>query len=444
MQIADGLSTLFVGYFSDKDNCLSVCDKYGKRKSWHALGTFCVLISFPFIFVHCLGCASAPAATQAAYYAAFVVVFQFGWASTQISHLSIIPDLTSVTSERGALTSLRYGATVVSNVTVYLVAWAFLGAAQNPDTMVGPEDAPSFRNTMIVVVCVGVVASVCFHLFVKVPRTDAESRQSAGGGIFNRADRRMRPIDWFKEPQFYQVAGVYMTTRLFVNLSQGYVPIYLQVTLQLPGTSVAVIPLVTFGCGFLTSLVTERIMPRIGIFGTLFMGAAVAVGACTWIQLGSVSSHNFKHYEIYAIAAMVGTGGSMLLIASLTLTAGLIGPNTESGAFVYGSMSLSDKFSNGLAFVLIQNYIPTDIDTCIECRLYFRTVLFAVCGGAALMAAACAATMLPFRLGERWVERRARRAAAAYEEIPGGVQDDREIARTEDEEEDTERTPLVT
>lgn len=37
--------------------------------------------------------------------------------------------------------------------------------------------------------------------------------------------------DWFREPQLYQVAGVYMATRLFVNLSQAYIPLYLQVRL---------------------------------------------------------------------------------------------------------------------------------------------------------------------------------------------------------------------
>jgi hypothetical protein len=35
---------------------------------------------------------------------------------------------------------------------------------------------------------------------------------------------------WFTEPQFYLVALLYMATRLFVNLSQAYVPLFIQVT----------------------------------------------------------------------------------------------------------------------------------------------------------------------------------------------------------------------
>ena len=37
-----------------------------------------------------------------------------------------------------------------------------------------------------------------------------------------------------------------------------------------------------------------------------------------------------------------------MLIISLSLTADLIGKDKESGAFIYGAMSLLDKLSNGL------------------------------------------------------------------------------------------------
>ncbi len=110
----------------------------------------------------------------------------------------------------------------------------------------------------------------------------------------------------------------------------------------------------------------------------------------------------FKHYGIFGVAALVGIGGSAMLITSLTLTAELIGPNTGTGAFVYGAMSLCDKFSNGAAFALVQRFIPPHEDEeCHEiggdCRSYFRLVLFAVCGGAALAAILVGLTMLPLR-----------------------------------------------
>ena len=53
-----------------------------------------------------------------AYYATFVVIFQFGWASTQISHLAAIPDLSICQNERTGLTAIRFGMTVISTILV--------------------------------------------------------------------------------------------------------------------------------------------------------------------------------------------------------------------------------------------------------------------------------------------------------------------------------------
>jgi Na+/melibiose symporter-like transporter len=60
------------------------------------------------------------------YYAPFVVIFQFGWASTQISHLSLIPQLTSDKNERVALNAIRYAFTVMSNLFVYGITYLLL------------------------------------------------------------------------------------------------------------------------------------------------------------------------------------------------------------------------------------------------------------------------------------------------------------------------------
>ena len=107
-QFADGISTVFVGIFSDKGDNFWLCNRYGNRKSWHLVGTACVVFSFPFIFLPCQTCEDADPWALMIYYSAFVVIFQFGWASVQISHLSMIPDLTSCQNEYTFLTSIRY------------------------------------------------------------------------------------------------------------------------------------------------------------------------------------------------------------------------------------------------------------------------------------------------------------------------------------------------
>ena len=154
----------------------------------------------------------------------------------QISHLALIPLLTSCQNERTGLTAIRYSMTVVSNIAVFLVAWAFFGMSNN--SSLSSADTASFRNIMLVVIGLGAVASFVFHASVKedLPGDRMESAyQEINSGEVSVRDfvQPMSIQDWFQEPQFYLVAGVYMSTRLFVNLSQAYLPLYLQESLQL-------------------------------------------------------------------------------------------------------------------------------------------------------------------------------------------------------------------
>ena len=115
-QIMDGLATVFVGLCVDKQNDFWLCNLIGKRKAWHLIGTLCVLGSFPFIFVPCITCSMSHESAQLVYYAAFVIIFQFGWAAVQISHLAAIPDIANSQNERTGLTAIRYSMTVASNI----------------------------------------------------------------------------------------------------------------------------------------------------------------------------------------------------------------------------------------------------------------------------------------------------------------------------------------
>ncbi|KAL8598136.1 hypothetical protein ACOMHN_030422 [Nucella lapillus] len=104
-QVADAIATPLIGYEAD---ATSGCCGYTKRKSWHAFGLICTTCSFPFIFSPVIG-ASENTSDLAlfVYYAAFVIIFQIGWASVQISHLSLIPELTSDKSEVAGLNGWR-------------------------------------------------------------------------------------------------------------------------------------------------------------------------------------------------------------------------------------------------------------------------------------------------------------------------------------------------
>ncbi|XP_076336067.1 major facilitator superfamily domain-containing protein 12-like isoform X2 [Tachypleus tridentatus] len=336
-QIADGVATPFVGIESDKIDNFWLC-RYGRRKTWHLLGTICVLVSFPFLFSKCFGCSEAHEGAQLVYYAAFIIIFQFGWASVQISHLSLIPDLTPVSSERVELNSLRYAFTVASNISVYVITWVFLGAGStDKDHYLTPSDAPLFRNITLTVLGVGFLFSVTFHIFVKEKKPQTHP-QTASDEVDFDLDHltHLTWKEWFREPQFYQIGLLYMGTRLYVNLSQVYTPLYLQDSLKLETQSIAIIPLVIYVSGFLSSLFVTFINRKLG--------------------------------------------------------------SKSSGAFVFGAMSFLDKLSNGLAVLIIQDVHPC-IWCCEDCQWYYQYVMVFACGGSAVFALIMLATLSRSSIG---------------------------------------------
>ena len=133
------------------------------------MGTICVLVSFPFLFMPAIGlavektchnngtsngttpnpstmstvsgtsmgtttsdsgdddCENEGEMAITAYYSAFVVLFQFGWATVQISHLSMIPEITPSENKRGSLTAIRNVGTAISSMFVYSTTWIMFG-----------------------------------------------------------------------------------------------------------------------------------------------------------------------------------------------------------------------------------------------------------------------------------------------------------------------------
>lgn len=259
-QIADGIATPFVGMESDRETDWALC-RYGKRKTWHLVGTICVIFSFPMIFTQCLGCdARTHPVSQLVYYSAFIIMFQFGWAAVQIAHLALIPDLTACSNERTEINAWRYAGTVISNVMVYSITWALLGlGTSDADEKEGqvshvcPSDAPRFRDLVLIIVGIGIIFSIIFHVVVK--ERGVSSYKKLPGPGSRKAEQKdddtisIASLDyslpanhlkwnhWFLVGQFYKVSFLYMTTRLCINLTQTYIPFYLQESLRLKRVS---------------------------------------------------------------------------------------------------------------------------------------------------------------------------------------------------------------
>jgi len=71
-------------------------------------GTVAVSVSFPLIFLDCFACVrNNDMWGHLLYYGAFIAIFQFGWASTQIAHMALMIQLTQDNSHQTELSGLR-------------------------------------------------------------------------------------------------------------------------------------------------------------------------------------------------------------------------------------------------------------------------------------------------------------------------------------------------
>uniref|UniRef100_A0A671TY80 Major facilitator superfamily domain-containing protein 12 n=1 Tax=Sparus aurata TaxID=8175 RepID=A0A671TY80_SPAAU len=393
-QVADAICTPLIGYESDRT---PGCGNYGKRKSWHLVGTLSVLLSFAFIFNQCLGCSTdTPQWASLTYFVPFIIVFQFGWAATQISHLSLIPELVTCEHAKVELTAYRYAFTVIANITVYAVAYLLFHVQAGGDDVplsdaLGPADVNIFRNLALIVLVIGALFCIFFHLGTTESRPLLRRPKTVSSLLQWKC--------WLQQPSFYQVALLYMSTRLIVNLSQTYISMYLINTLGLPKKFIATIPLVMYLSGFLSSFIMKPLSKLIGKCLTYFVGLLLIMAFSYWVLLDDTMGQ-----RVYGAAVLLGAGSATILVISLAMTAELIADQTQSGAFVYGAMSFTDKLANGVAVMIIQALHPCHtVLCCPACVWFYHYIMVIVTGGVAVIAtlALCSILIWPIRIRPR-------------------------------------------
>ena len=318
------------------------------------------------------------------YYAFFIVIFQWAWASVQVSHLALVPELSRDAGERVYLNSLRSIATILSNVTVFCLAFVILHTCSSLQP-IGPADISSFWTLAVCVVVIGIIFTIIFITGVPEPLPRKK-----------REGQNVREwYHWFTELGFYQTMIVYTCTRLMVNVSQTYMPLYLLVTLRAPKSSIASVPLVCFAAGLMSTCVCERLTRRWGSAGLTFVGCFTVLLSCWGVWV--VSADNWLW--AYAAAFVLGAGTGIVGVSALSLICELVGDCCESGAFVYGSMSFSDKIANGVAIMATEALTPSAADcgedaaADSECmrvterqQVYYRWIMLLAPGGSAIVA----------------------------------------------------------
>ena len=95
------------------------------------------------------------------YYSILAAIYNFFYATGENSHLAIIPELSSSSGERGALTMIRNAAFVLANMVMYTVLSIMLGTGKCIDFLsdqlikfISKSNlAPYINDTMYILIC---------------------------------------------------------------------------------------------------------------------------------------------------------------------------------------------------------------------------------------------------------------------------------------------------
>ncbi|ODM90828.1 Major facilitator superfamily domain-containing protein 12 [Orchesella cincta] len=431
-QVIDGIATPIIGYATDKISGIWPCKKdYGRCKSWHLLGVILVTLTYPFIFSPAVGYSlytdewsKVDDTYKVIYYAVFIAVFQVGWASAQISHLALIPKLTSDEFVRTEVLAIRYACTVASNMSAYVIAWIFLtllgqessGEASSSECEVGNTNGATFNHIVLSSVVLGLVFSILFHFFVIEKPDDVLMKKSSSSisiiqlqpvqnGKLVKEEEALKK--WRRSPGKSLLATPAKSTSPTKKLNpldyetssllRRMLSLHCHPTLHksLHGIS-SFIRSNQSGFGM-----RSRCLPSLDHVHFWFCrfhrrGLAYTIGGILILVASSLimfyASEN--RWGIYVIAILLGGGSSAMLVTSLSVTADLIGDNVQSGAFVYGSMSLIDKISSGLMVMLISSVNPCKdgSEGCAESdagKNFYRDALGFSSGGFAIVGMIC-------------------------------------------------------
>lgn len=374
-QVADALATPVVGLLSDRGSAAWYCS-LGRRKTWHILGTMLITITFPFIFSPILSFLHLiTEKSRVIYYIPFICFFQFGWASAQIAHLSLVPDLTPNENERTSLLSVRYAFTVISNLLVYVIMYIAVHTSNTPGPdHLGPQDSTKFQYISYIVVILGFLATLIFYAGVseiRNRRLQLDLRQTTSSQMYEA--RKRTPRQLLGTTALYTVGVLYMTARMFFNILQMFIVFYVQDTLHLSKANIAVVPLVILISGFVTSLRVKQVNERLGRKMSHLIGLVLGVLVSVIVFVGTHQASVFKIYQVYAIAILYGMSSTVIQVTSFGMAADFVGDDVSNGAFIYGVLSFADKTSNGVVGFLIQKFNPEE-------GYYYRLALSYGCG----------------------------------------------------------------
>ncbi|KAA3471523.1 Major facilitator superfamily domain-containing protein 12 [Gossypium australe] len=335
-QIADGLATIFFG---------ELIDRFGHFKIWHGAGAILVAVSFSSVFGGCIPCkllSSFSTIVETVSYSTFAAIFNVGWAATQVSHMSMVSCITLNSTSRVVLASCRNAFTMVANLSLYGIAFIVFEVIR-AETRADIEN--QYRWIAYLSIFIGCCFVGVFHLGTKEPRSKT--------GIHGNIHARISWTYWFLKILYYQVAIVYMLTRLVLNVSQAYLAFYVIDDLQMAQSSKALVPAIIYICSFVVSILLQEIA-----WNEQRLKAYYTAGGILWIFCGIaiILLPQSMSLFVYAISIFIGMANALMTVTAVSMQNVLIGQDLNGCAFVCGSLSFLDKISCGLTLFVLQSF----------------------------------------------------------------------------------------
>ncbi|KAL6569731.1 hypothetical protein OROMI_014245 [Orobanche minor] len=216
-----------------------------------------------------------------------------------------------------------------------------------------------------------------FHLGTAEPRLKREARE--------KGHARISWTYWFNKLLYYQVALVYVLTRLITNVSQAFLAFYVINDLQMNQSSKALVPAVIYICSFIVSVLLQEIK-----WNGWRLKAFYSVGGLLWIISGAVIlflPSSMKPF-MYILSIVIGVANALIMVSGVSMQSFLVGEDLNGCAFVYGSLSFLDKILCGLALSVLESYqssIP-EVRNCHHPDFFFSVTRY----GLGLVPAICA------------------------------------------------------
>ncbi|XP_035541075.1 major facilitator superfamily domain-containing protein 12-like isoform X2 [Juglans regia] len=334
-QIADGFTTIFAG---------ELIDRFGHFKIWHGAGSVLVAISFSSVFGGCIPCkifATSSSTLRTVGYSVFAAIFNVGWAASQVSHMSMVNCITLSSTGRVVLTSCRNAFTMVANLTLYAIA-LIVFAVTKAETNADIEN--QYRWIAYFSIFFGCCFVGIFLLGTKEPRSKV--------GVQGNSHARIAWAYWFKRALYYEVALVYVLTRLVTNISQAYLAFYVINDLRMAQSAKALVPAIIYICSFIISMILQEI-----VWTGQRLKAYYSAGGILWIFCGAailLLPRSMSAF-MYFISIFIGIANALMTVTGVSMQSVLIGENLGGCAFVCGSLSFLDKISCGLALYVLQS-----------------------------------------------------------------------------------------